>query len=60
MLQLLVLHSLVLLFHKKSLFQKIFDDVTACDLKSGPPPFKNPAYAYVFRQCFFQTLITID
>ena len=27
-------------------FSKISDDVIACDLWFGPPPIKNPAYAY--------------
>ena len=28
-------------------FLKISDDVIACDLWFGPPPIKNPGYAYV-------------
>ena len=27
-------------------FLKISDDVIACDLRFGPPPIKNPGYAY--------------
>ena len=27
-------------------FSKISDDVIACDLRFGPPPIKNPGYAY--------------
>ena len=29
-------------------FLKKFDDVIACDLWFGPPPIKNPGYAYVW------------
>ena len=28
-------------------FLKNFDDVIACNLWFGPPPIKNPGYAYV-------------
>ena len=27
---------------------KVSDDVIACDLWFGPPPIKNPCYAYAF------------
>ena len=31
---------------QKVTFSKISDDVIACDLWFGPPPIKNPGYAY--------------
>ena len=31
---------------QKITFSKISDDVIACDLWFGPPPIKNPGYAY--------------
>ena len=50
--RLLILHSTVSLFRKKSLFSKNFDDVITCDLRFGLcPPIKNPGYAYVPCQC---------
>ena len=31
-------------------FLKISDDVIACDLWFGPPPIKNPGYAYALEE----------
>ena len=42
---------------QKITFSKISDDVIACDLWFGPPPIKNPGYAYAQK---YSTSISTD
>ena len=45
--KLLIFHSKIFLFHKKSLLHKIPDDAML-DVDCSPPQIKNPGYAYFY------------